>query len=299
MPTNTKSKEEKAAIKRRQRARRKAGIAPTSGVPSTDLLGDIRKKKASAEVKNVAKLTERAAITPHKLKADMAARLLGYVVEGLKPTRAAQACGVPHITLKRWMNRADAALKDAEAEMMRLMEIAEAERTEADSKPEKSQKGGLKKAQPGEQDGEDGLEKAGNQAVSELSILELVPPSERVYVQFSLALSTAEARCELRLLRKISKGGRDWKANMTILERRFSESWAKEVKTTHTVEGDENKPIVVTYESDEERARRVANILRKADAIPGMGREIVDREDDSLAPLPVGDEREESTLDRD
>lgn len=177
--------------------------------------------------------------------------------------------------------------------MVRLLDAAEAEakrteanRTEAEKKRlENPEVDGADELDRSE-DGEDGLGKAGNQAVSELSILDLVPEGERIYVQFALAISTAEARCELRLLRKISKGGRDWKANMTILERRFSESWSKEVKTTHTIEGNEEKPVVVTYESDEQRAMRVASILAKANAIEGNGRPVVIDDQDDARALP-------------
>ena len=284
MPTNNKTNAEKAAIKRRQRARRRAGIPAESGVPVDDLLGAVGKLgSAKPETRGIAKLTRRSMLNPTALNPEVASRILAYIVEGANVKTAARAAGIHEISFKRWMKRAEKALEIAEAEFDRVVAEAEREAAEAEAKKRTVDGDGDPDS---DRDAEDGDEKPSNQAVSELSILNFIPSEDRVVVQFYLAVDTAEARCELRLLRKIAKGGRDWKANMTILERRFSERWAKEKKTTHEIVGDEKRPVVVTYESDEQRAMRVAAILQRANALEGNGREIVDREDDVLLPGP-------------
>lgn len=282
MPTNNKTNAEKAAIKRRQRARRRAGIPAESGVSlGDDLLDSVAKRKdTKPEVRGVAKLTHQRLRNPDSLTVDVISRIISYTLQGAPPTTAARASGIHERTLKRWMQRAEKALETAEAELDRRI-AAEADENRSVDGDESSEKS---------RDAEDGDEKPSNQAVSELSVLDLVHHNDKLVVQLALAIDTAEARCELRLLRKIAKGGRDWKANMTILERRFSERWAKEKKTTHEIVGDEKRPVVVTYESDEQRAMRVAAILQRANALEGSGREIVDREDDVLLPGPGEEE---------
>lgn len=271
MPTNTKSKAEKAAIKRRQRERIRNGeMSPAEAVLHRDLLAELAEEQSGTrETKAIAKLTKRSLGRPTNLSTRIAARILNYVLEGMPPSRAAQAVGIMPATLVTWRKKAAEGLKVAEAEYEKaLLEHSTVDgddSTEADEKPE---------------DSEDGLKKGRNQAVSELSFLDFIPSHLRLYVHLEIALSTAEARAEMRLLRKVARGGRDWKANMTILERRFSETWAKQEKKTHVIEGDSEKPVVITYESDEERQRRVAAILGRAGVLESTADEIpLDPED--------------------
>jgi len=176
------------------------------------------------------------------------------------------------------MKRAEAALKSAEA----AYDSAEAE-IEQMSLDEVGRRVDLKLLSDGREearDAEDLLVLARNQAVSELSLHEFIPQRELIFVHLFIGVTTAEARSELRLLKRAMKGDRDWKAVMTVLERRFSDRWSKQEKKTHVVEGDADKPVVITYESDDERRARVASILEKAGAIEAGETRTIDPEDD-------------------
>ena len=251
MPTNTKTKAEKAAIKRRQRARKKNGeLTPAAASRSVDLLqGMIDDPKADPKVQAIARLAQRNLGAPTKLRPAVASRILKYVVEGNFIKTACAAVGVAPSTFKNWMERAELHLTEAERKYEAAVKAAEAdESTEADEDSEKTEK----------------------QASAELSVWSFVPPEELIYVHLHIGLTMAEARGEMRLLQKAAKGERGWQAALAVLERRYSDNWQKQEKKTHVVEGDADKPVVITYESDAERQERVARILGRAGAVDSL-----------------------------
>jgi hypothetical protein len=273
MPTNTKTNAEKAAIKRRQRSRRKRNeLNEKQKVQSTDLLqAIIDDPSTDKKVRAVARITQRNSLgVAPKLNPTLASRILKYVMEGNYIKTACAACGITPITYYNWMKRAEAAVALGQEMYVRQLE--------ADTEAAKKGAEAEKKRTEAREDDEDGdsLDEDSDKSVrDEHSPWDFIPISEHIYVHLSSSIAAAEAHGEMRLLRRAAAGEKGWQASMTILERRFSENWAKQETKRHIVEGDEDKPVVITYESDAERQRRVAAVLQRANVLEGEATEIL------------------------
>jgi hypothetical protein len=106
----------------------------------------------------------------------------------------------------------------------------------------------------------------------EVGSLEEVPETERIFVEFFLALKAAEAQAEGALLRRAMRGDKGWQAAMTVLERRHPEYWGRSEKRIH--EGNEEKPLVLEVAPQAERMRRVAGVLEQAQVLEGTAHEL-------------------------
>lgn len=117
-----------------------------------------------------------------------------------------------------------------------------------------------------------------------------VPESERIFCDYFLAITVAQASAERSLLQKALSGKRGWQAAIQVLERRFSSGWSREVAHRHTMEGGD-KPLVIEVQTDQDRAPQVAGVLQEAGVIDAQ---VVSEEDVENGQLVL---REESDQD--
>lgn len=107
------------------------------------------------------------------------------------------------------------------------------------------------------------------QAAAELSIVNFVSIDRLTQVHLMKMIEKVEAGSESMLLRKAASGERGWQGAMAVLERRFKDDWGKKSTVDHNVHGDEDRPVVFAFESNDDRQRRVADVLARQNALEG------------------------------